>query len=672
MSSGSDSSRVARGLRVLFALVLVLSMVAAFAAPASAFVRGKPDISVTLSDDTVEPGATTTLDLSLLNSGDVSFGASSSVNTGKEQVVTTARGTVVRVEPATQSNPIEVESGEIGVGSLSEGPPRSVPVSISVPENAEPGTYEFDVEVEYDYYDQISGDVRSNGYSSKHVTKEFTVEVTVEEAARFEVVDTATNAPIGGPGTVNVTVANVGNEVASDASLSLQSTNAALTFGGSQTTESYVGEWAPGERRTVSVGASVAESATNRSLALRTTIDYEDGDGTARQSTLSTGVVPGPEQQFTVVAVATGASVGTEDSTILLFTNEGNRTLEDATVRLESDNAALTFGGARTARVHLGRWPAGEIERAEVETQFAPSAERRSYAVDATISYTSPADNTEQVDIGPVGITPNEEQSFDLASHGTQLRVGEEGQLNGTFVNEGPREVENAVLVLEPPANVVTAEREYALGDLDENTSVDFRYDVEVSSEAREGPRQFTYRLRYETDGGDTVTSDPLYARGTVAQQRDTFSVDTNATVAAGSSETIEMQVTNDGDEPLTAVSAKLFADAPISASNDEAFVEALGPGETATLTFRISASGDAIAKPYPVSLDFQYEEPDGDTKVSDSYQVAIDVAERSGGGLLSTFVVPGGIGGAGVGLGVVLSLGGLAAVGLGLVGRRE
>jgi len=670
MSSGSDSFRVTRALRVLLALVLVLSVVAAFAAPASAFVRGKPDISVTLSDDTVEPGATTTLDLTLVNSGDIDIGATSQSLAGKEQVVTTARGTVVRVDPATKNNPIEVETDEVAVGSVPEGA-RSVPIRVTVPEDADPGTYEFDVEVEYEHYDIIPG-APVNRYGEEQRTKEFTVEVTVEEAARFEVVDTETNAPIGGPGTVNVTVANVGNEVASDASLSLQSTNAALTFGGSGTTESYVGRWAPGERRTVSVGATVAESATNRSLALRTTVDYEDADGNARQSTLSTGVSPGPEQRFTVVATATGAAVGDTDSTILLLANEGNRTLEDATVRLESSNAALTFGGSPTARAYIGRWEAGEMVRAEVETQFAPTAEERSYAVDATVSYTSPADRTERVDIGPVGITPTEEQSFDLTSHETNLRVGEEGQLTGTFVNEGPREIENAVLVLEPPANVVTAEREYALGDLDENATVDFRYDVEVSSEAREGPRQFTYRLRYETDGSDTVTSDPLYVRGTVAQQRDTFSVGTNATVAAGSSETIEMQVTNEGDEPLSAVSAKLFADAPISASNDEAFVEELGPGETATLTFRVAASGDAIAKPYPVSLDFQYDEPDGDTKVSDSYQVAIDVTERSGGGLLSTFAVPGGVGGAGVGLGVVLSLGGLAAVGLGLVGRRE
>jgi hypothetical protein len=670
MSSGSDSSRRSRVLRVLLVLVLACSTIAAAAAPASAFVRGEPDISVTLSDDTVEPGSEATLELTLVNSGDVDIGATSQQLSGKEQVVTTARGTLVRVEPAGNRNPIEVETGEIGVGTVPEGA-RGVPVSVSVPENATAGTYELDVEVEYDHYDLIPG-APVNQYSNEHVTEEYTVEVTVEEAARFEVVDTATNVPVGGSGAVNVTVANVGNEAASDASLSLRSTNAALNFGGTPTAESYVGEWAPGERRSVTVGADVASSATTRSLAIATTVSYEDADGDPQQASLSTGVVPRSEQRFTLASAGTSAAVGDQGQLTVALTNTGNRTLDDATVRLESSNAALTFGGSPTARTFVGEWGPGETREFGVEAGFAASAEERSYALDATVSYTNPSGRTERTDPVTVGVTPAAEQSFDLGGHDTSLRVGEEGQLTGSVVNEGPGDVENAVLVLEPPANVVTAEREYAVGDLASGDSVEFRYDVEVSSEAREGPRQFTYRLRYEDDGGDTVTSDPLYARGTVAQQRDTFAVETNASVAAGSSETIEMRVTNQGDEPLTAVSAKLFADAPVSASNDEAFVEELDPGATETLTFRISASGDAIAKPYPVSLDFQYDEPDGDTKISDSYQVAIDVTERQGGGLLSTFAVPGGLGGAGLGLGVVLSLGGLVAVGLGLVGRRE
>ncbi|MFB6205274.1 MAG: NEW3 domain-containing protein [Haloglomus sp.] len=670
MSSGSGSSRAARTVRVLLVLVLLCSTVAVVATPAAAYVSGEPDISVTLSDDTVQPGAETTLDLTLVNSGDIDTGATNQLLAGKEQLVTTARGTVVRVAPVGQDNPIEVETSEVGVGSLPEGA-RPVPIRVSVPENAKPGTYRFEVEVEYDYYSKIP-DPPEDQYIDQHNTEEYTVKVTVAEAARFEVVDASTNAPVGGSGTVNVTVVNVGNEAASDASLSIQSTNTALTFGGSPTAESYVGEWAPGERRTVSVGADVASSARTRSLALAATVAYENADGNARQSTLSTGVVPAPEQQFSLVADSTNASVGDQGTTVLRLENTGSRTLEDATVRLESSNAALTFGGAPTARVFVGTWEPGEAERAVVETQFGPSAEQRSYAVDATVTYTTPAGRTGRADAGTVGLTPAPEQTFDLADHQTNLRVGAEGSLTGQFVNEGPSAVENAVLVLEPPANVVTAEREYALGDIGANETAEFRYDVEVSTEAREGPRQFTYRLRYETEGGDTVTSEPLYARGTVAPKRDTFAVETNASLAAGSSKTIRVRVTNQGEEPLRSVSAKLFADSPLSASNDEAFAERLAPGKTVRLKFRISAGGDAIAKPYPVSLDFQYTEPDGDRKISDSYQVAVRVTESQGGGLLSTFRLPNSVGLAGVGLGVVLSLGGLAAIGLGLVGRPE
>ncbi|MFB6233454.1 MAG: exo-alpha-sialidase, partial [Haloarculaceae archaeon] len=54
-----------------------------------------------------------------------------------------------------------------------------------------------------------------------------------------------------------------------------------------------------------------------------------------------------------------------------------------------------------------------------------------------------------------------------------------------------------------------------------------------------------------------------------------------------------------------------------------------------------------------PVSLDFQYDEPDGDTKLSDTHEVAVAVepAEGDGGG----FPLP-------------LLVGGLVVVGIGSV----
>jgi hypothetical protein len=137
------------------------------------------------------------------------------------------------------------------------------------------------------------------------------------------------------------------------------------------------------------------------------------------------------------------------------------------------------------------------------------------------------------------------------------------------------------------------------------------------------------------------------------------FEVETDASVGAGGSTRFEVRLTNNGDEPVTDVSAKLFADDPISVSDDEAFVDEIGPGETATVTFSIDAAGSATPKVYPVSLDFQYDEPDGDTKLSDTYRVPVEVTEsQGGGGILSLLLGPGG-----VGLGLVLIVGGIAAL---------
>ena len=69
-----------------------------------------------------------------------------------------------------------------------------------------------------------------------------------------------------------------------------------------------------------------------------------------------------------------------------------------------------------------------------------------------------------------------------------------------------------------------------------------------------------------------------------------------------------------------------------LTSSDDEAFIDRLESGETETITFAISAGGSALSKSYPVSLDFQYDDADGDTLLSDTYQVPVTVEEPEGG----------------------------------------
>lgn len=363
--------------------------------------------------------------------------------------------------------------------------------------------------------------------------------------------------------------------------------------------------------------------------------------------------------RFAVVSVETNASVGGSGQLELTLRNDGPAAAPDATVALESGAGGLTFGNAATTRAYVGDWPAGETRTVRVESAFAGGAEERPYPVEATVSYTDEDGNTARARPVTVGVTPAAEQTFAVTDREATLRVGEDGELSGTVVNEGPAAVEDAVLVLEEPGtNVDAAETEYALEDLAPGESAPFAFDVEVSSSARNGPRQFTYHVRYEGTDGETRESDPIRVRADVQPERDVFDVEPReATFEPGGSGRLVVAVTNEGEAPLTDVSAKLFGAGPVSADDDEAFVSELAPGETTEVVFGVSVSGGAMEKTYPVSMDFQYTEPDGDTKLSDSYRLPVTV-EDSGGGWLPFGVGLGATAGAGMGAGAGLGLG--------------
>jgi len=174
-----------------------------------------------------------------------------------------------------------------------------------------------------------------------------------------------------------------------------------------------------------------------------------------------------------------------------------------------------------------------------------------------------------------------------------------------------------------------------------------------VSDNANAGPRQFDFVATYRNSEDDRRESDTLEIRQSVDGSADEFIVETtNASVNVGGSSTLEMTITNDAGQRLTDIEAKLFAESPISVSDDQAYVDSLDQGESTTIEFGISASGAAMTKSYPVSVDFQYEEPDGDTPVSDTYRLPVSVTNSGGGSSPLTAII-------GVALVAALAIGG-------------
>lgn len=354
----------------------------------------------------------------------------------------------------------------------------------------------------------------------------------------------------------------------------------------------------------------------------------------SRTVTRTVHVVVEDGPRFEARSVDTEAQVGGSGITTVELENVGTEPASDVTLTLASQSQQLTFDRTPTARASVGRLAPGETTTVEYGVEVGAAATERDYPVDATVTYDD-ADGFDAVDEQPsLEVTPLAEQSVDVTDVGASLRVAEEGTLEATVVNEGPGDLTNAVVTLQPPArNIEVIEPEVAIGDLAAGESTTVTFDVEVASAARAGTRQFTLSTDYEGGDGEMRTADPVRFRGEIGPERDAFDVDTGtATVTAGGTSRVVLSITNQRNETVTDVSVKLFASSPLSVDDDEAYVASLAPGETAEIPFRVSAAGSALAKDYPVSMDVQYVDASGETRLSDSYRRPVTVVEESGG----------------------------------------
>jgi hypothetical protein len=502
----------------IFALMLALLLV--FPGTAIGAVLGQPSLSANIVGGPIEPGEETALTVQLQNAGRVQQGSSS--NPELNSRVTTARSVEVQLEKWDDA-PLTIDTGTVFLGSISDGAMSSADFDVTVDEDAEPGSYTFKVEAEYDYTSYISEN--QGGQQQSSSIRSYFIDVRIEDNARFEIVDVRSDVLVGDRGTVSMTLQNVGGEAARDAAVTLTSPNGDVTLGGSTSASRYVGAWEPGANRTVTFDAAVAERASQQPYTLRAQVDYDDTDGVTRQSkSLSTQLLPGGERSFAL------------------------------------SNAAGT------------------------------------------------------------------------------LQVGREGSLSGTVTNTGPEPVYDAVVSVQSSASGVTfEEREYALGTLDPGQSADFELPVELSDSANPGERQFSYTVSYQNADDDPLTGKPLNARVEIQPKEPLFAVTGIETdVESGGSATVTVEVTNNADETLRNIDAKAFVDDPLSLSNDEGFIPELDAGETAELSFVVD-SGSALVRTYALTVDFQYENSDFETKLSDTYSVGVDVVEPAdgdGGGL--------------------------------------
>jgi len=608
-------------LAVVFAVLLVVP------GSVSGVVRGSPELEVTAPSNEFVVGANDQLTLTLVNEGNLTKG--SATNPRLDSEVTTARGVEVRLDP--NGAPVDVTTGTRSLGGLAKGESANLDFGLNVAPDAEPGTYTMEATVTFRYTGTVSESPTGGARSQQTETETFDVTVEIEDRARFEVVSTETDARIGSTGTVSVRMRNVGSEAATDTTVALESQNTDLSFGESATASRYVGEWGAGETRTIEYQVTAAPGAEQQRYSFQATATFDDAEGVTRQpEALPLSIRPQSRQEFSIVDTESSLAVGDTGTVSVTLRNDGPVPASAATVQLQSGSSDVVFGRSASATRFVGEWAPGETRTVVFDATANDSADTRSYSLTATVNYDDPRDNPARSRQLSLGVTPAPEQGFSLSNVESTLRVGEERSLSGTITNDGQQPVRDVVVRFTTQnQNLNPGEREYSVGTLEPGESADFEYSVAVSDAAGPGERQFAFVAEYRNSDGDRRRSDDLLARAAVEPQQDAFSVQAvDATVSPQGTERITVEVTNAGDEPVSAVSAKLFADDPLSAEDDEAFVQSLDPGESTELVFTVSATG-AIEKSYPLSMDFQYDDADGDTLVTDTYRVSVQVQER-------------------------------------------
>jgi len=344
------------------------------------------------------------------------------------------------------------------------------------------------------------------------------------------------------------------------------------------------------------------------------------------------------DARFQVIGVEGDTQVGDSGTVEVTIENVGSETARNADITFSTQSNSVSVSGGQSDTIRVPELEPGETTTVAYDVGVASDLPVQQYTLSGSVAFEDP-DGITRTDRGlSLGVLPLAEQTFSLTNVESQLRVAEDGDLVGTIRNDGPAQAHSVVVQYTgDDQSVIPAERSAAVGTLDPGESASFSLPISISGEAEAGLRSLDLTVQYRNDEAEVRAFDDLVADADVAPERDRFDVAIeNRTIQSGGSRTVAVSVTNNLDEPVSDVEARLFADDPLDTGDtDTGYVQTLEPGETTVMTFELTTTGSAApGSTYPVSLDFRYDDSDGDSQLTDTFRVPIDVTESEEGGL--------------------------------------
>ncbi|WP_435152234.1 COG1361 S-layer family protein [Haladaptatus sp. DFWS20] len=465
-------------------------------------VAGSPDVTVSTADARISPGETTQLQLIVANDGSVASGGPAQLETR----VQTAHG--VSVEIRRGGAPIRVQTGNVPLGTLPPGRQQSVPIRLTVAEDADPGFYRIPVRISYDYTSSVSN--VDNGTVADEASASVLryVIVRVQQKARFRVVNASANVSAGDSGTLRLAIRNSGTADAFDAAVAVTSTDPELQFGGNATTaQNTVGEWIRKDTKYVRFPIRVGRDALSRNITAQVRVTYEDKNGVRQRSEpLFIGVRPRGQPTFAIRNVTSTVRVGDEGAISGRVINTGQRA-ENAVVVLQSNGTRLV---PEETKYPIGTVPRNDSRdfRFDVDATNATNPGPREFVF--RITYRGATGNrlaSDPISV-PVRVEPRREP-FSVNATNATFAVDSSDTLRVNVTNTAGQRLSNVTARLLVSDPLSSDDDSTYIGVLAPNSSATAAFQLTVGGEAIPKRHPVAVVISYETPNGESREAGP-------------------------------------------------------------------------------------------------------------------------------------------------------------------
>lgn len=504
-----DSTRQ-KGVSTLLVVLILGTVLAVGPAPAAADRYNdlsEPSIVTTVqSQNTLSPGETTTMALTVQNRQNGNTGADRTID-GLSRVIQTfqlslgsAGATTATVESGNA--PIDIRSGQQSLGTIQAGTSNQATIALEVDENATPGTYRLPVQTTYTYVDQVIIN-EEDDYQVLRDTETVTNHVTVriEESVRLDVLETTSEGLYkNGDGRVRVTIENGGTEVARNAELRMIGSNQFTTASNGVA----LGRLAPGETATATFQTGVNSIEEAGSYGIDLQLQYEDENDNPQQSAVRTGniaVTDGPE--FSLSASSSELYVDSTGVVELTVINTGDRQATDARARLHPTEPFALLSSSSS----LGTLSPGESATARFKLEVPNRGLNGTYPLSVTIAHDDVYGNVVEHEPSSVDVAVGPERTFEVINT-AQIATGSTQTIELTVKNTGTTPLDDSEVRINTNSPFETDDDTAYVGRLMPGETATVAFTVSVDSAATAKRYTLDTTIKHKNAFGEHVITD--------------------------------------------------------------------------------------------------------------------------------------------------------------------